>query len=96
MHPTDDDHVVAGLVLRLDRAVEVRVHVVEDRAPRPDPPFDLTEPVDAPRREELRDLLLVLVEHVDGEVAGASGCAATCSRSWPRRTARAAGRATPT
>ena len=65
VHPTDDDDVVAGVVLALDRAVQVRVHVVEDRAALARVPVDLTEPVRTLGREQPRDVLLVLVEHVD-------------------------------
>jgi hypothetical protein len=45
LDPTDHDHVVTGIVFGLDRAVQIRVDVIEDRPPLPDSPADLTESI---------------------------------------------------
>src|SRR5262245_16437365 len=57
-YPAQHDHVVARLDDRLERAVEERVDVLEDRAAGADAPRHLGEAVGATGREDLRDRLL--------------------------------------
>ena len=91
--PADHDVVVAGLVDGVDRAVDVREapsSIGEPVAARRGP-LHVGELVGAPAGHRVGQLGLVGGEEVDAELAGRAGSAARRARSWPGRTAPAAG-----
>src|SRR5947209_10269544 len=79
VHTTDDDHVITGFVLGLDRAVEKPEYVVDHGRPRGGllPP-DAAELVGPAHGEQPAQLLLLLAEKVHAEMAGGADVRPGC------------------
>src|SRR4051794_14793504 len=72
VHPEQDDLVVAGPDLRLDRAVEPGARAGEqDRTVRCGPPAETGEPVHAPGRQPAARFPLTVAEYAHAEPLGA-------------------------
>ena len=92
----DEQHVIARPVPRVVPALEPRDAAVDQRrARRAQPVIDAREAIGVRTREPAREIGLVVREHVDRVVLGASRTRRGSSPGGSSSTGRAAGRATP-